>query len=354
MGSSIEIIIPRYKGLSRIYRELEDLPAPEDLWQEFEQNIKRGLGEDKWERELEFALLAATDPKRASDLCLRLLQEHRTRQRMSTILLDIEQANHLRMFLKPFRFLFSRDAGYLMENAAKDMQKKVDVLINENKARRTWYQKLELDIKRAGDIFLSIIVLTVAVLLGIWYILAIWAVTRKWPLRTYRRIGYGAKIISVTEIDTIWTRGSTGYTRRPIDRFLYTTALHQIPSYWNVLKGELSIIGPYPLCCYWATTLDDKMAKRFSVLPGMAGLAQVNAYVDKLDWKAYLLFDDEYIENWTIWLDLKLILFSMLCIMGFKLKPIHLRKNYKQYVESAPGLLHLVDFAYAIQPKQHE
>jgi len=333
---------------------MEGAKAPEHLWGEFAGNIeKRGTGEN-WKRELQFALLAATDPQRAASLCLKLLRNRTTRQRMSAILLEIEQANHLRMYLKPFRFIFMGQANQEIEKEAKRMQEKVEELIHERKQNRRKDKYIQSIIKRAGDIFLGLAFLVLLLPFAILYLLVIWAKRQSWPLKKYYRIGYGAKIIKTYEIATFWSGSDKQYTRKPIDRFLYTTSLHQYPSYWNVLKGDMSIIGPYPLCCYWATKLDDKMALRFTMKPGLAGLAQVNAYINKLNWKAYLEFDDEYINSWNVWRDIKLSWLSLLCILGADVKPMHLswhQKADETKIEASPGLRNLLDFTYELERK---
>ena len=92
-----------------------------------------------------------------------------------------------------------------------------------------------------------------------------------------------------------------------LGRWLRKYSLDELPQFWNVLKGEMSLVGPRPhtLDDYEQYSLDH--LRRLDVTPGLTGLWQVRARREPMFEKAVAL-DVEYIENWSIWLDLKIIL----------------------------------------------
>jgi lipopolysaccharide/colanic/teichoic acid biosynthesis glycosyltransferase len=90
-------------------------------------------------------------------------------------------------------------------------------------------------------------------------------------------------------------------------RFLRASSLDELPELLNVLKGEMSLVGPRPLymkyiCCYRA-----KEQKRHAVRPGITGLAQIRGR-NFLAWDNRLALDVWYVENWSLWLDIRILL----------------------------------------------
>ena len=98
-------------------------------------------------------------------------------------------------------------------------------------------------------------------------------------------------------------------------------SIDEIPQFINVLKGEMSIVGPRPLFPEDNKFYDSNYIRRLNVLPGITGLLQINERnTDNFDiWYKY---DIEYIENWTIGLDLKIILKTPFSIISSKTKGI--------------------------------
>lgn len=89
-------------------------------------------------------------------------------------------------------------------------------------------------------------------------------------------------------------------------RFLRRYSLDELPQLWNVLKGDMSLVGPrpHPLDDYQQYSLDN--LRRLDVMPGITGLWQVQAR-NESSWEANMTLDLEYIEHWTPWLDIKLL-----------------------------------------------
>jgi len=96
----------------------------------------------------------------------------------------------------------------------------------------------------------------------------------------------------------------------PIGRFLRTSSLDELPSLWNVLKGEMSLVGPRPLLMEYLPLYSEKQARRHEVRPGITGWAQVRGR-NTLSWQEQFEMDVWYVDNQTFLLDLKIILLTI-------------------------------------------
>jgi lipopolysaccharide/colanic/teichoic acid biosynthesis glycosyltransferase len=96
----------------------------------------------------------------------------------------------------------------------------------------------------------------------------------------------------------------------PFGQFLRQTSLDELPQLWNVLKGDMSFVGPRPLLVSYLERYTPEQARRHEVKPGITGWAQVNGR-RTLDgrWEEKFKLDVWYVDNWSLWLDFK-ILFS--------------------------------------------
>jgi Undecaprenyl-phosphate galactose phosphotransferase WbaP len=103
-----------------------------------------------------------------------------------------------------------------------------------------------------------------------------------------------------------------------VGHLLRKTSLDELPQLWNVLRGEMSLVGPRPFPHYHLEQFDDSFRKlRMSVLPGMTGLWQVEARSDgDLDVQESL--DTYYIRNWSIWLDLNILIRTIMVVFSCK------------------------------------
>lgn len=90
-------------------------------------------------------------------------------------------------------------------------------------------------------------------------------------------------------------------------RFLRSSSLDELPELWNILKGEMSLVGPRPQLVRDMVFMTDEQRKRHSVPQGLTGLAQVNGRND-ITWERKLEYDLEYINNVTFWGDVKICL----------------------------------------------
>lgn len=88
-------------------------------------------------------------------------------------------------------------------------------------------------------------------------------------------------------------------------RALRSTSFDELPELINVIKGDMSLIGPRPLLVEYIPLYNEKQFKRHNVLPGITGWAQVNGR-NSISWNEKFQLDVWYVENWSVWLDLKI------------------------------------------------
>jgi len=92
----------------------------------------------------------------------------------------------------------------------------------------------------------------------------------------------------------------------PFGEWLRQSSLDELPQLLNVLKGNMSLIGPRPLIVSYLNRYTPEQARRHEVLPGITGLAQVNGR-NAISWEEKFQLDVDYIDNWSLWLDLKIL-----------------------------------------------
>ena len=103
--------------------------------------------------------------------------------------------------------------------------------------------------------------------------------------------------------------------------FVRKYSLDELPQFINVLRGNMSIVGPRPLFDDDTQQFDTNYMRRLNVLPGITGLLQINER-NTSDFEIWYKYDMEYIENWSLYLDLKIILLTPLSIFSKKIKGI--------------------------------
>ena len=89
-------------------------------------------------------------------------------------------------------------------------------------------------------------------------------------------------------------------------RFLRAASLDELPELWNVLKGEMSLVGPRPLPVRYLPRYTPEQNRRHEALPGITGWAQVNGR-NALDWETKFRYDVDYVDSRSTWLDLKIL-----------------------------------------------
>ena len=92
----------------------------------------------------------------------------------------------------------------------------------------------------------------------------------------------------------------------PFGRFLRATSLDELPELWNVLKGDMSLVGPRPLLMEYLPLYTPEQARRHEVRPGITGWAQVNGR-NAISWEDKFKLDVWYVDNQSLWLDIKIL-----------------------------------------------
>lgn len=178
-------------------------------------------------------------------------------------------------------------------------------------------RKLQLCVKRLFDIAVSLLVLIP--LLPVWVIIAVLIkATSEGPVFFLQdRPGKEKKIFKVFKFRTM-RPGSEKMVKgvevmadddrvTAIGRFLRRSKLDEIPQCLNVLRGEMSLIGPRPERVASLADYDEEISKRLNMLPGMTGLAQVSGNI-YLDLSERYKLDVYYVEHFSIWLDIRILL----------------------------------------------
>lgn len=96
----------------------------------------------------------------------------------------------------------------------------------------------------------------------------------------------------------------------PFGQFLRSTSLDELPGLWNVLKGDMSLVGPRPLLMEYLALYNSEQARRHNVRPGITGWAQVNGR-NAISWEEKFALDVWYVDNQSLWLDIKILLLTV-------------------------------------------
>lgn len=121
------------------------------------------------------------------------------------------------------------------------------------------------------------------------------------------RPGLNGQPFTVCKFRTMRTgEGSDAQRLTPVGSFIRAASLDELPQLWNVLKGDMSLVGPRPLLMQYLPLYSDRQATRHRVRPGITGLAQVNGR-NAISWDERLELDAQYVEHRSLKLDLLII-----------------------------------------------
>jgi len=158
---------------------------------------------------------------------------------------------------------------------------------------------------RVGSVFLFLLLSWLFVLLFFLYMLSF-----EFPcLYKSVRIGKSGRHFTMMKFRTLKTNEQLPLKARQfwLGKFLRATNLDELPQLWNVLKGEMSLVGPRPLPIAYEPLLSHEQKNRHLVLPGITGLAQVNGK-NTLSWEKKVGFDLQYVREVSFGLDLIILL----------------------------------------------
>jgi lipopolysaccharide/colanic/teichoic acid biosynthesis glycosyltransferase len=147
--------------------------------------------------------------------------------------------------------------------------------------------------------------------------LLIWILHRRPILFRQKRPGYKGHPFFVYKFRTMNDRRAPDGSLlpdaeriTPLGCFLRTLSLDELPELFNVLRGEMSLVGPRPLLMQYMERYSPEQARRHDVLPGITGWAQVNGR-NALTWEDKFRLDVWYVDHWSFWLDIKILLLTL-------------------------------------------
>ena len=140
-------------------------------------------------------------------------------------------------------------------------------------------------------------------------------------LFTQLRPGKDARIFKLYKFRTMTdARDTEGNLLRDEKRltsfgqFLRKTSLDELPQLWNVLKGDMSFVGPRPLLVRYLDRYTSEQARRHDIMPGITGWTQVKGR-NALSWEEKFKLDVWYVDNWSLWLDLKILFLTVFKVL---------------------------------------
>ena len=129
------------------------------------------------------------------------------------------------------------------------------------------------------------------------------------------RIGRGDKPFTIFKLRTMRTGEGTDAERlTPFGRFLRKTSLDELPQFFNVLRGDMSLVGPRPLPSAYLPLYSSEQRRRHEVRPGITGWAQVNGR-NAITWKHRFELDVWYVDHRSLWLDLRIVLKTIAAVV---------------------------------------
>jgi lipopolysaccharide/colanic/teichoic acid biosynthesis glycosyltransferase len=99
-----------------------------------------------------------------------------------------------------------------------------------------------------------------------------------------------------------------------LGEFLRQTSLDELPQFWNIIKGDMSLIGPRPLLVRYLKRYTPEQARRHEVKPGITGWSQIQGR-NGISWEEKFKLDVWYIDNWSLWLDLKILFLTVFKVL---------------------------------------
>lgn len=105
-----------------------------------------------------------------------------------------------------------------------------------------------------------------------------------------------------------------GQRLTPLGRLLRSWSLDELPQLWNVVRGDMSLVGPRPLLMQYVERYSPEQARRLQVRPGITGWAQVKGR-NALDWEERFRLDVWYVDHWSLWLDAKILALTLLSVV---------------------------------------
>ncbi len=189
--------------------------------------------------------------------------------------------------------------------------------------------------KRAIDVVGALVGLVVLAPLLALIVLAVKLTSRGPALFVQQRCGYGGRLFAFYKFRTMVEdapdrraelehlnemEGPIFKIRRDpritwLGKILRKTSLDELPQLWNVLRGDMSLVGPRPPMPDEVARYNDRQAQRMSVMPGITGLWQVSGRSSLPSFERWLELDLEYARTWSLWLDVRILLKTFVVVV---------------------------------------
>ncbi len=171
--------------------------------------------------------------------------------------------------------------------------------------------------KRLFDLFLTLLgVVLLSPVLLVLVLLVAWKHGRPVLFRQ-RRPGYHGRPFNIYKFRSMTNARDAQGSLLPdeqrltrLGRFLRSTSLDELPELINVLRGEMSLIGPRPLLMQYLERYSPEQARRHAVLPGISGWAQINGR-NAITWEDKFRLDVWYVDHWSLGLDMRILLLTL-------------------------------------------
>lgn len=171
--------------------------------------------------------------------------------------------------------------------------------------------------KRVLDITIAVLILIFSFPILISAVLLLFIANSGKPFFTQQRPGKRGKIFTIIKLKTMNDRkGNNGQLLEDVDRltnigkFIRKTSVDEIPQLLNVIKGDMSLVGPRPLLVEYLPFYNSIQQQRHEVRPGITGWAQVNGR-NAINWDEKLEYDIWYVNNYDFKLDIKILLMTV-------------------------------------------
>jgi lipopolysaccharide/colanic/teichoic acid biosynthesis glycosyltransferase len=170
--------------------------------------------------------------------------------------------------------------------------------------------------KRAFDVVAAVIVLVVTAPFLLLAMLAVRCTLGAPVLFRQQRVGLGARVFTLLKLRTMRTgAGSDADRLTALGRVLRASSIDELPQLWNVLRGDMSLVGPRPLLPEYLGRYSAEQARRHEVRPGITGLAQVSGR-NELPWAERLALDVQYVDAHGLALDAAILARTVGCLLA--------------------------------------
>jgi sugar transferase EpsL len=168
--------------------------------------------------------------------------------------------------------------------------------------------------KRRLDLLIASIAIVLTIPIMVVVALCVWWTMEMPILFRQRRPGLNGKPFTILKFRTMNAGEACDAERiTRLGAFLRQTSLDELPELWNVIRGEMSLVGPRPLLMEYLDRYSPEQWRRHEVLPGITGWAQVNGR-NALPWDQRLMLDVWYVDHRSFWLDAKILFGTLPCL----------------------------------------